>query len=390
MEKKGISKNTKILAVASFLVDVSSEMIFPLLPFFLTVILGAPVFAIGIMEGLGASVVALAAILSGFYSDKIGQRKKIILFGYGLSAAFKGFLAIVTSWPQVIALRLIERIGKGVRDTPRDALIGLSETKETLGKAFGFRKFLDNAGAVIGPLLAAFFIAFLFGGEHTESAYRLLFLIAVIPASLAVIALFFIKDKPSKAEPPRIAFKHILSNVKVRNFIIVMAFLYLGGFSMMFFLLRASDYMVLVLIPIAYLAYNASYTIFSLPSGMMADKFGARKTILFAMLLFLSALIGVAFFPSLTVLFLVFIALGWFMAIAKTVPQVFIVNKMEKNNYASALGSYRGLTALAAFPANLAAGFLWTISVFSVPGTFIFSIATTVLAIVFLLVFVRD
>ena len=141
---KGLSRNTKILGVASFLVDVSSEMIFPLLPFFLTVILGAPVFAVGLMESLGGLAVALTAILAGFYSDKIGKRKKIIVFGYGLSALSKTFLVIVTSWIQVILIRILERFGKGIRDTPRDALIGLSETKSTLGRAFGFRKFMDN------------------------------------------------------------------------------------------------------------------------------------------------------------------------------------------------------------------------------------------------------
>lgn len=390
MKKKGLSRNTKILGVASFLVDISSEMIFPLLPFFVTVILGAPVFVVGIMEGLGEAAVALTAILTGFYADKIGKKKKLILSGYGLSAVSKGFLAIVTSWPQVVLIRFIERVGKGIRDTPRDALMGLSETKGTLGRAFGFRKFMDNVGSALGPLIAAFLIVFLFNNQHTESAYRTLFLIAVIPAAIAVVILFLIRDRPSKAEAPAIVLKHIFSNVKVRNFILVMAFLYIGNFSIMFFLLRASDYMVLVLIPILYLAYNIAYTVFSLPAGVMADKFGARKTILFAMLLFLASLAGAAFYPSQTNLFLVFIALGCFMAIAKTVPQVFIVNRMRENNYASAIGSYRGLTSLSAFPANLLAGFLWAIPVFAVPATFIFAIATTIMAIVFLLVFVRD
>ncbi len=390
MLPKGLSRNTKLLAIASFFVDVSSEMIFPLLPFFITVILGAPVFVLGLMESLGGAVVALTAVLSGFYADKIGRRKRIIISGYGLSALFKGFLAIATSWPQVVLLRILERIGKGMRDTPRDALIGLSETKETLGQAFGFRKFLDNAGAVLGPLIAAFLIAFLFGGQHTESAYRILFLIAVVPALLAVVALIFVRDRPSKAEVPRIAFGHILSNIKVRNFILVMTFLYLGAFSMMFFLLRASDYMALLLIPIAYLAYNASYTAFSLPAGIMTGRLGAKKTILFAMLLFLSALAGIAFLPSIPVFFLAFLALGWFMAIAETAPQVYIVNRMKKENYASAIGSYKGMTGMAALPANLIAGFLWTVPLFSVPATFVFSIATTCIAIVLLVVFLRD
>lgn len=389
-KEKGISRNTKILGFASFLVDMSSEMIFPLIPFFLTVILGAPVFAVGLMESLGESVVAITTLASGFYSDKIGKRKRIIVAGYGLSALFKGFLAIVTSWPQVIFLRVLERIGKGMRITPRDALIGMSETRATLGKAFGFRKFLDNVGAVLGPFLAALLIALLFGNQHSEEAYRSIFLIAVIPAVLAVIALIFVKDRPSKTESPKIAFQHIFSNAKVRNFIIVMSFMYLGVFSLMFFLIRAGEFMALFLIPIAYMAYNISYTIFSMPSGIMADKFGARKSLLFSMLLFLAALAGFAFYPSVAVVFAMFIILGWFMAIAKTAPQVFLIKHMKNNNFASAIGSYKGLTGIAALPANLFAGFLWTVTLFSVPATFVFSIVTTVIAIVLLLIFVRD
>ncbi len=387
---KGISRNTKILGVASFLVDLSSEMIFPLIPFFLTAILGAPVFAIGLMESLGESVVAITTLASGFYSDKIGKRKRLIVAGYGMSALFKGFLAIVTSWPQVIFLRLLERVGKGLRITPRDALIGLSESKSTLGKAFGFRKFLDNIGAVLGPLIAAILIAFLFNNQQTEEAYRSLFLIAVIPAVFAVIALLFVRDKPSKTESPKIAFKHIFSNSKVRNFIIVMSFMYLGVFSLMFFLIRAGEYMALFLIPIAYMAYNVSYTIFSMPSGIMADKFGAKKSLLFSMLLFLAALVGFAFYPSVAVVFFMFIVLGWFMSIAKTAPQIFLIKHIQGNNFASAIGSYKGLTGIAALPANLFAGFLWTVTLFTVPATFVFSIVTTAIAIVLLLVFVRD
>jgi len=388
---KDLSRNTKLLSLASFLVDVSSEMVFPLLPFFVTVVLGAPVFAVGMMESLGEAAVAVTAILSGFYADKTGRRKGLIMGGYSLSAIFKGFLAFVASWQQAVALRVLERVGKGMRDTPRDALIGLSETKETLGTAFGVRKFFDNCGALLGPFLTTLLLIFLFGEQqHSGEAYRTIFLIAVIPAALAVAALFFLRDKRSKAEPPALAFEHISSNRKVRNFILVMAFLYLGNFSVMFFLLRAGAFMPLYLIPLLYLAYNAACTAFSLPSGIMAGRLGARKTVLFAMLLLAAALAGVAFFPSVLVFFLMLFLAGWFMAIAKTAPQVFIVRNMKKSNLASTVGAYRGLTGLALLPANLLAGFLWTVTVFSVPATFVFSIIITLLSVVFLLAFVRD
>lgn len=389
-KKNGISRNTKILGFSSFLTDLSSEMIFPLLPFFLTAILGAPVFAVGLMESLSESVVALAAIASGFYADRTGKKKGIIVAGYSLSAAFKAFLVIVTTWQQVIGLRVLERIGKGMRDAPRDALIGMSESKDTLGKAFGFRKLLDNAGAVLGPFIAALLIALFFNSQHIDESYRFVFLIALIPAVLAVVALLFVKDIPSEKESPKIAFHNLLSNKKARNFIIVMAVLSLGNFSAMFFLLRANDFITLLLIPISYMIFNVSYTIFSMPSGIMADRLGPKKSLFFAMVLFIITLIGFAFYPSPAILFLMFVVLGWFMAIFETAPQVFLINNTSKNNYASVMGSYRGLTGLAALPANLMAGILWTIPLFSVPSTFVFSIATTLVAMVLLLVFVRD
>ena len=389
-KKNGISRNTKILGISSFLTDLSSEMIFPLLPFFLTAILGAPILVIGVMESLSESVVALTSIISGFYSSRTGKKKNIIIAGYSLSAVFKAFLVIVTSWQQVVGLRVLERIGKGMRDSPRDALIGMSENKQTLGKAFGLRKFLDNAGAVLGPLAAAIFIALFFGNEHIDESYRFVFLVALVPAVLSVVVLLLVKDKPSKKETPKIVLKNLLSNVKLRNFAIVMAVLYLGNFSAMFFLIRADEFITLLLIPISYMIFNVSYTLFSMPSGIMADKLGPKKSLFFSMLLFLIALIGFAFYPSPAVLFLMFVVLGWFMAIVETAPQVFLINHTSKTNYASAIGSYKGITGLAALPANLFAGFLWTVTVFSVPATFVFSIATTVIAMVLLLVIVRD
>ncbi|NYZ76871.1 MFS transporter [Candidatus Micrarchaeota archaeon] len=299
-------------------------------------------------------------------------------------------LPFLTMWQQVVPLRVFERLGKGIRETPRDALIGLSETKKNLGRAFGFRKLFDSLGAIAGPLLATFIAVFFFNNVYTEQTYRTIFLVAIVPAVIAVIVLLFLKEMPSPTTVPRIAFNHIFGNRNVRNFIFVMSFLYLGNFSMMFFLLRANDYLPLFAVPIAYIAYNAAYTAFSLPVGIMADKIGAKKTVLVAMLLFLSVLVGFTFFPSMMAVFLLFIMLGFFTATAKTVPQVFLVEHMKNNNYASAIGSYKGLTGLASLPANLIAGFLWTIPLFGAPATFIFSMAIACLAIVFLVLFVRD
>lgn len=386
-----VSRNTKILGVASFLVDTSSEMIFPLLPFFLTDVLFAPIFVIGLLESLGGFTVAILSFSSGVYSDRIGKRKPIILLGYGVSALFKGFLPIVTSWSQVIMLRILDRAGKGARDVPRDALIGLSEEKTNLGHAFGFRKLMDNIGAILGPLIATGFVILFFNNTHSEESYRTLFTFAVIPAVLAVLVLLFLRDKKTNKNHHT---KKILSDVfklpNFKQFMLAGILFSIGQFSIMFFLLRANDFLPLFLIPLSYLAFNVFYTIFAYPAGVLSDRFGAKNALIIALLCFLSSLIGMAFFPSMVVVFLSFALLGLFMAIAETAPQVFLVRTLPRDHYASAIGSYKGILGLTALPANLIAGLLWTIPLFSVPSAFLFSIATTVVGIVVLLFLVKE
>ncbi len=385
-----VSRNSKLLGTASMLTDISTEMIYPLLPFFLTDVLFAPVLVIGLMESLGEFTVALVGFLSGMYSDSVGKRKRIIIAGYSASALFKGFLAVVTSWPEVIALRILDRTGKGMRDAPRDALIGLSEPKENLGKAFGFRKFMDNMGAILGPLIATFFVILFFNSVHSEESYRTLFLVAVIPAALAVLALLFLKDRKTEKSPPKRILTDVFNIPNFRQFMIAGIVFSVGQFSILFFLLRANEYLPLFLIPLTYLAFNVFYTIFAYPAGLLSDRLGARNALIVAMACFLVTLIGVGFFPSLPVLFFAFALLGLFMAIADTAPQVFLIKVVPKERYAGAIGSYKGIMGLTALPANLLAGILWTIPLFSVPSAFTFSIATTVLAMVVLVMLVKE
>ena len=161
-----LSKNTKLFGAISFLTDVSSEMIFPLLPFFLTGVLGAPVFVLGFMESIGEFVAGVSRFIAGVYSDRIGKRKMPMLAGYLLSSLSKGALFFAAIWQPVVALRFLDRLGKGIRNAPRDSLLAQSEKKENLGRAFGYLKMMDSSGATIGPLLAsALLILFL---QETE------------------------------------------------------------------------------------------------------------------------------------------------------------------------------------------------------------------------------
>jgi len=376
-----LTRNTKLMGFASFLVDTSSEMIFPLLPFFITAVLGGPAFAVGLMEGLGEFSAAVSSILSGLYSDKIGKRKRIILFGYSLSALFKAFLIIVTSWPQVVFLKMVERMGKGMRDSPRDALIALSEKRDVLGEAYGFRKFLDNIGATIGPLIATLIIAFFFSNSADGEVYRFIFLIALVPAVLAVIALFFIKEKESAKKPTKLNLEYISKNKDVKRFSILMALFTLGQFSLMLFLLKAGEFLSLVFIPVFYLIFNLAYTLFSLPAGMITDKFGPKKTMVLGMLFFAAAVALIAAVPNPATIFIAFILIGCQMAISEVVPSAFLVERTEEGSYATAIGFYKSVVGISSLPANLIAGILWTITIFGMPSAFLFSFAISLVSI---------
>ena len=387
--RKRISKNTKIMSFASFLTDLSTEMIIPLIPFFLTTILSAPVYILGILEGLREIAAKSSGIISGIHSDKVGKRKKFIILGYGLSSIVKAFLVTAVSWVEAFSVLVLERIGKGIREPPRDSLIVASEEKNTIGAAFGFRRMLDNMGAIIGPLVAGA-VLILIANHSIEESYRFVFLLALIPAFLSVVTLFFVNEKRGKGHDRGEIIFNILNLTKKHElFVIALIIFALGMFSNLFFLLRSGEYIDAVIIPIAYLAYNVFYTIFAMPAGQLADKFGPKKSIILSLLLFLVSLLGFAFFSTNTTVFLFFAIAGLFMAIFDTAPKVFLAKIVDKEYYATAIGSYEGIIGLAALPANIIAGVLWSIELFSAPAAFIFSIATTVIALI-LMFLARD
>lgn len=378
----GLSKNTRLFGIASFLNDVSSEMMFPLLPFFLTNILFAPVWVIGLIEGIGEATVSIVGLLSGIYTDKNGKRKKIVIGGYALSGLLKGLLAFVQSWPPVVGIRFLERFGKGMRESPRDALIGLSEPKENLGRAYGYRKMMDSAGAILGPFIASLLLAYLVQ-YGMDSAYRQIFLIAVIPAVLSVLVLFFIKEitTDKKEEKAHDIFKEALKTNGFKTLLIATFVFSLGQFSIAFMLLKGNQYLDLMIIPVVYLAYNVIYTLFSMPAGKFSDIIGARKMIMFGYVLFLVALIGFAFFPSSGIVFLMFGIMGLFMAIIETAPRVYVVHHVDKTLYATSMGAYGAVAGLALLPANLIAGMLWEVHLLGTNASFIFSMITTIIAL---------
>ncbi len=376
------------MSITSFLTDVSTEMMVPLMPFFLTTILGASVFVVGLVEGWAAVALSVMDMLSGWLSDRTKRRKPLMIAGYGLSSLMKPLFAIATTWQQVLVFRFAERMGKGLRRVPRDAMIGDLEGKENLGKAFGLRKMMDSLGATIGPFLAAILIIYLGGNMPAEQMYRQIFLIATIPAFIGVAILFLLRER--KADGERISQKANIVTGNFSSFILVAAFFSLAQFGISFFLLKAGETLSLVLIPIAYLAYNAVYTASAIPAGILTDRIGPRKMLSLAYILF-----GITclFFGTLSdtySIFLLFALLGIFMAIVETTPRVFLVQTTPGHRYGTTIGTYQGVTGLAMLPANLLAGFLWATYVGGVHLPFILSAAVSAIAAVILFFAVKE
>src|SRR5437879_10609346 len=208
----GLTVNVVILGVVSLFTDISSEMILPILPFFLIQVLGANAFIVGLEEGFPRSLVSFMKIVSGRFSDAAGRRKRFVGAGYALSTAMKVLFPFAQSWPQFVGLRVIERTGKGVRDAPRDALLTESTPPETRGKAFGFHRSMDTTGAIAGPIITLGLLATVAAGLTREGAYRLILLLAAIPALVSVLGILFVRD-PQRARVPsqtlRVAFRGI-------------------------------------------------------------------------------------------------------------------------------------------------------------------------------------
>jgi MFS family permease len=387
-KSKKLSRDTKLLGLNSFFTDVSTEMVVPLLPFFITQTLGAPALILGLIEGWAEVSVSILDLVSGRLSDKLKQRKPLVIFGYALSAFTKPLFAFASSWPQLFVFRFVERMGKGIRRVPRDAMIGMLEKRGQLGKAFGFRKMMDSGGAMLGPLIATFLL-FHFGGEMPEGeVYRMIFLLAFIPAIIGVALLFLVKEK--KQELAKISSSARVVSKDFSHFLLVAAFFSIAQMGTAFFILKSGEVLPLILVPVAYLAYNAAYTVFSMPAGILTDALGPKRMLTAAYFLFAVICLLFAFFNTSILALLLFAMLGVFMAIMQTTPRVYLVETAPGHKYATAIGTYQGVTGLLLLPANLLAGVLWEVQVAGAHFPFLVSAAIAILAMLALVLFVKD
>ncbi|NIM99289.1 MAG: MFS transporter [candidate division Zixibacteria bacterium] len=353
----GIPKNVLLLGVVSFLTDASSDMIYPVLPLFLSDVLRSSVLFIGLIEGIAESTASILKVFSGWFSDKLGKRKLLVALGYGLSSLGKPVLSVVAAGWQVLLVRFADRFGKGVRTSPRDALIADSATEEQRGLSYGFHRAMDSAGAVAGPLLAFVFLPLVNGN------YRVLFLIASVPALLAVLILIlFVKERERIREKVGGAVKFEFSRFhpKFKIFILGVTIFALGNSSDAFLLLRARDLGIgLVHVPLLWLGMHLIYALVSSPAGVLSDKIGRKNLILSGLFIYSLVYLGFAFATRPLQVWMLFGAYGFYYGLADGAMRAHVADLVEKNHRATAFGIYHGAVGLTTLPASLVFGWLW-------------------------------
>jgi MFS family permease len=380
----GLNRNVSVAGVVSFLMDVSSEMIYPLVPLFLANVLGVNKSVIGLIEGIAESTASLLKVFSGWYSDRIGSRKWLMAAGYGISALSRPIVALAASWQQVLAFRFVDRLGKGVRTAPRDALIAESADNRSLGKAFGFHRSMDSLGAVVGPVIA-FALLSVFVDD-----YKMVFWLSMIPATLAVLLIiFFITEtalrKPIDAERPKLTLRHF--DWRFRCFVGIAILFAIGNSSDVFLILRAEQLGVsAAMIPILYLVFTLVYSISALPAGMAADRFGKKRIILIGFILFAVVYFGVAVAKTQLSIWALFGLYGLFMGITEGVQKAFLATIIPSEFKATAFGIYNMGIGLALLPASIIGGLLW--DYISPEATFYFGACTASLSAILFGVFI--
>jgi MFS family permease len=353
----GFGRNVTVAGLVSFFMDVSSEMIYPLVPLFLANVLGVNKSVIGLIEGLAESTASLIKLFSGWFSDSIGNRRWLMAAGYGISTLARPVIALAAGWHQVMGSRLIDRFGKGIRTAPRDAIIAESTDTDWLGRAFSFHRAMDTLGAVAGPA-AAFFLLGVFSND-----YRKIFWLSMIPGVIAVLLIvFFITEKPNTAEiredRPKLTWRHF--DWRFKFFIVISAIFALGNSSDVFLILRAQQVGIsAAMIPLLYLAFNLVYSISSIPAGMAADRFGKKRIILLGFVLFAILYCGFAMVSGTRCVWILFGLYGLFMGLTEGIQKAFLATIIPVDFKATAFGVYHSVVGITMLPASLIGGFLW-------------------------------
>ena len=351
----GLTKNSVLIAFASLFSDISTEMLYPILPIYLTQYLKASGSIVGIIDGIATATQNIVQGFSGYLSDKWQRRKPIAIFGYILSAISKPFIGLANTWPTVFAARFSDRLGSGIRAAPRDALIASSVAAEHRGKAFGLEGIGDNLGAFLGPLLTIF----LFFSLQLDIHY--IFYLAIIPGLLSVLMIFLVKEKRIPIESKLKIDIHIKQfPKKYWRYLIVVALFGIGNSSNAFLILQIKDKgLSLINTVFVYAMFNLAAAIISYPAGSISDKFGRKPVLLISFIIFLIAYLGFAFSLSIFFIGVMFVFYGFFQGIFRAVGKSYAADFVPQHLRASGVGWYSTVVGLSGLVASIVAGQLW-------------------------------
>lgn len=360
-KKKSAVSNIVMIGLVSLFIDMSTEMVYPLIPLYLTAVLGATPAIVGIIEGIAESIASLLKVFSGYIGDVRQNKKRLVFIGYSSAVIYKLFLLVSTSWVGVLIARVIDRTGKGIRTAPRDALVAQSSEGKKLGGSFGLHKMLDMAGSSLGALFAFLFVANGFG-------YKNAFLYSILPAVIGICVITFVKEKkderPSGEKP---ALRNVRLDGKLKAYLAVIFLFCLGNSSNTFLLLKAqkagfSASGVLLL----YLLFNVSASVLAIPSGKLSDKFGRSKILVPGYLLYGLVYFGFAFLGAfkttlLSHIFILFLfaAYGAYTAFISGAERAFISENAPEGLKGTVLGIYGMLQGIGLLLSSIIAGVLW-------------------------------
>lgn len=360
---RSLPRNVWVTITTSFLTDISSEMIFNLIPLFLANVLGASTAVIGLIDGIAETVASLLKLVSGWLSDRLGSRKWLAVSGYGLSALVKPLLYFTTTWTGVLAVRFADRTGKGIRTSPRDALIADSVTPRRRGIAFGLHRAGDTAGAVVGLLIALLVVLATQADAVTldRATFQTLVLLSVVPGALAVIvlALWAREVAHGPREPgTRLTFGSLSKGFK--RFLLVIAVFTLGNSSDAFLILRAQERGLSVAGVLAMLlTFNLVYAVFSGPLGALSDRVGRRRLLIGGWLVYGLLYLGFAVAATAWQVWALFMLYGFYYAATEGTAKAFIADVVPSAQRGTAYGFYNATVGLMALPASVLAGVLW-------------------------------
>ena len=358
----GLSRPVWLLGWVSFFTDMASETVYPLLPLFLTHVLGAGAMSLGVIEGAAEAANSALKILSGWLADRWRSQKKLVLLGYGIASAVRPLIGLATAWPQVLAIRFSDRLGKGIRGAPRDAMLADFAPADARGRVFGFHRAMDHAGAVTGPLLATAFLYFYPGN------YRMLFFLTVIPGIIVILFILRVPERGQTGVKRGSGGGQTRSDGAVWNLgrrfylaMTVILFFSLGNASDAFLLLRMSDLGVkAVWIPLLWSALHVVKVVSSLVGGALSDRFGRRGLIALGWLWYALVYAGFGYFDSPATVIAIFLSYGLYFGLTEGNEKAWVADMAPAHARGTAFGIYNAALGIGTLSASLIFGAIWT------------------------------